>query len=61
MPRNTKEIIVRDRQPELRKYRDKLIISLYVDHKYTLDEILTSLTAVKTRQGLWKIIKANRQ
>lgn len=54
MPRNTKEIITRDRLPEIRQHRDKLIIDLYLKYKYTLVEIAEVFK--QTPQGIWKII-----
>jgi len=59
MPRNTKEIITRDRLPEIRAYRNTLIVELYTKHKYTLEEI--SLVFKQTPQGIFKIIKTDKQ
>lgn len=55
MPRNTREI--RDRLPEIRVKRDKLIVELYTKYKYTLVEL--SVVFNQTPQGIFKIIKAN--
>lgn len=61
MPRNTREIITRDRSPEIRKYRDELIQDLYYKYKYTLGEIEESFTGLNTTQSIWKIIKKKGQ
>lgn len=50
---------IRDRLPEIRVKRDKLIVELYIKHKYTLMEL--SLVFGQTPQGIFKIIKANSQ
>lgn len=60
MPRNTREIIVRDRTEEINSLRDKFLNELYTIHKYTLEEI-SGINIPKTPQGIFKIIKANRQ
>lgn len=57
MPRNNREI--KDRLPEIRAKRDILVVELYTKYKYTLVEI--SQVFGQTPQGIYKIIKANRQ
>ena len=48
---------IRDRLPEIRVKRDKLIVELYIKYKYTLMEL--SLVFGQTPQGIFKIIKAS--